>query len=100
MGLGIKTSIALEKAKILVKQIKTLGFSQAGLPPELDVSMIVKGMRWALWQKLQKERISLGLESQRGSLGFWEGTETQYIPTEQQLLAVYVALSERNNISW
>lgn len=36
----------------MVKQInKALGISQAGLPSELDVSVIMEGMEWALWQK-------------------------------------------------
>lgn len=35
------------KAKVLVKQTKSLGISQAGLPLELDASVTLKGIGWA-----------------------------------------------------
>lgn len=49
-----------------MKQIRALGISQVGLPFELDVSVTLEGMGWALGQRQQKERVPLGLWSQ-----FW-----------------------------
>lgn len=49
-----------------MKQIKSLGISQVGLPFELDVSVTLEGMSWALGQRQQKERVPLGLWPQ-----FW-----------------------------
>ena len=63
---------AFGKAKILVKQIKALGISQAGLPFELDVSVTLEGMGQA-WSQRQ---VLLGFWSQ-----LWKGAETQHIPT-------------------
>ena len=80
MSLEIKISTTFEKAKILVKQIKALGFSQAGLPLELNASMSLEGMSWALWQRQQKERIPLGFWSHRVPLGFWKGQKTNISP--------------------
>lgn len=44
VGLGKREQTAFEKAKILVKQVIVLGISQAGLPFELDVSVILEYM--------------------------------------------------------
>lgn len=41
---GSEQQTAFEKAKILVKQVIVLGISQAGLPFELDVSVILEYM--------------------------------------------------------
>ena len=41
-----------EKAKILVKQIKALGVSQAF---DLDVSVTLEGVGWALWHTTEGE---------------------------------------------
>ena len=59
---------SFEQAKILEKQIKALGISQARLPFEIDVFVTPKGMECALRQRQQKERISLGFWSQ-----LWKG---------------------------
>ena len=48
MGLGIEQQATFEKTKILVKRIKALGISQAGLPLELHVSVILGDMGQAL----------------------------------------------------
>lgn len=42
-----------------MKQIKALGTSQAGLPFELDVSVIPEVVGLTLWQRQQKERLPL-----------------------------------------
>lgn len=57
---GLEKQAAFEKAKILVKQIKALGFFQAGLSFELDESFTPEGMGWALWQRQLKQRVTLG----------------------------------------
>ena len=44
-----------EKAEILVKQIKALGVSQARLPFDLDVSVTLEGVGWALWHTTEGE---------------------------------------------
>lgn len=46
MGWGSEQQATFEKAKLLVKQIKALGASQARLPFELDGSVTLKGMGW------------------------------------------------------
>lgn len=58
---GSEQQISFEKTKILVKQMKALGITQAGLPFELAVSVTLDGMGWAL------------AETTRGRvpLGFW-----------------------------
>lgn len=71
MGLGnqskSKHSSGGKKKKIVVKQIKALGISQAGLPFELDVSVILEGMGWALGRgKKEKYRIPLGFGPSSG----------------------------------
>ena len=67
---GSEQQAAFEKAKILVKQIKALGISKAGLQFELNVPMTPEGIGGALWQKQQKESESLGFWSQ-----LWKGAE-------------------------
>ena len=55
--LGITEAVLLEQQiilplrwqKILVKQIKALGTSQAGLPFELDAPITPEALSWALW---------------------------------------------------
>ena len=69
---------------MLVKQIKALSTSQSGVPLELDVSVTLEGMCWALGQTQPKERVPLR-PPERSQL--WKGAETQYIPIEQNLLA-------------
>ena len=44
MGHGSEQQATFEKAKVLMKQIKALGISQAGLPFDLDVSVILEGV--------------------------------------------------------
>lgn len=67
--------------------MKVPDISQAALPFELDVSVTLGGMGWALWQRQQEERVPLGFWSQ-----LWKGAETPYNLIRQQLLAVYSAL--------
>ena len=43
-GWGSEQQATFEKAKVLMKQIKALGISQAGLPFDLDVSVILEGV--------------------------------------------------------
>ena len=57
---GSEQQAAFEKVNIQLKQIKVVGVSQAGLPFELDVSVILEGMGLAPWQRQQKERIPIG----------------------------------------
>ena len=83
MRLGQQASFV--KAKILVKQIKALGISQERPPFKLNVIVTSEGMDWALRQRQQKERL-------------WKGAETRYIPTEQQLLAVYTMLLQAEHL--
>lgn len=59
---------AFEQAKILEKQIKALGIPQVRLPLEIDVFVTPRDMECALWQRQQKERVSLGFWSQ-----LWKG---------------------------
>lgn len=66
-----------EKTKILAKQIKALHIFQGGLPCESDVSVTLKDMGQALWQRQQKERVPLGFWSQ-----LWKEVETRYTHTE------------------
>lgn len=42
---GSEHQVTFEKAKILVKQIKALGLSQAGLPFELDMAATLESKR-------------------------------------------------------
>ena len=72
---GLEQQAAFQMAKILVKQIKVLGISQAGLPFELDVSVTPEDLGWALWERQQKE-------STPRIFGPWKGAETQYTPAE------------------
>ena len=62
-----------EKTKILVKQIKALGISDAELPFELDVSATPEALGWVLQQTQQNEKVSLGFWPQ-----LWKWAETQY----------------------
>lgn len=66
--------------------MKALGISQAGRPFELNVSMILEDMGWALWQRPQKEREPFEFWPQ-----LWKGAETWYIPVEQLFLSTYIA---------
>lgn len=66
--------------------MKALGISQAGRPFELNVSMILEDMGWALWQRPQKEREPFEFWPQ-----LWKGAETSYIPVEQLFLSTYIA---------
>ena len=61
---GSQHQAAFEKAKILVKQIKALAISPAGLPFELRESMTLEVRYWALWQRQEKERVPRGFWSQ------------------------------------
>lgn len=47
-GLGIKAANIFERTKVLVKQIKALGVSQAGLPFMLDVPVTPESMSQTL----------------------------------------------------
>ena len=51
MELGIRIASTFEKVKVLGRQIKALGISQAGLPFELDVSVTLEDVDWPLWQR-------------------------------------------------
>lgn len=78
---------AFEKAKLLMKQVKALGISQAWLPFELDVPVTPEGMGWTLWQR-QQETVSPGFWCQ-----LWKGAEAYYKLPERSnsSLAVYTA---------
>ena len=71
---GSEQLVTSEKMKILVKQIKSLGISWAGLPSELAMYVTLKGMTWALWLRQKKKRPSRTWVSAPG------GTETCYTP--------------------
>lgn len=55
---GSEQQATFAKAKILVKQIKALDISHAGLPFDLDVSVTPEDRAWARWQRQQKGRIT------------------------------------------
>ena len=82
-----------EKTKILVKQTKALGISDAELPFELDVSAALEALGWVLQQTQQNEKVSLEFWPQ-----LWKWAETQYThPTpnthiQQQLLIMYTVI--------
>lgn len=55
-GIRAKGKNSSEGKKILVKQIKAVGFSQIGLAFELHVSVILKGMGWASGRGKKEEK--------------------------------------------
>lgn len=59
---GSEQQAAFEKAKILVKQVMVLGLSPAGLLSELDASVTLEYVNWAL--ALERERVLLVFWSQ------------------------------------
>lgn len=70
---GNHQQATFEMAKILVKQIKALGVSQAGLTSEMCETLESMGL--ALWQRQQKRRVPLGFWSQ-----LWKGEEPKVFP--------------------
>lgn len=80
VGLGIRAEATIQKVKVLMKQIKALGIYHAVLPFELDVSVTLKDVSCALWQRQQKGKVPLGFWSKP-----WNGSETKYTPIEWSL---------------
>lgn len=69
--------LSLIRSFATLKQIKTLGISQMGLPFKLDVSVTLEGIDWALWQR-QQEKVPPGFGCQ-----LWKGTETPHNPRNE-----------------
>lgn len=74
-----------EEAKVPVR-VKVLDMSQEGLPFELDVSISGRCGSGTVAGKT-KGRALLGF-----SFHLWEGTQIQYMPIEEKLLAVCTIL--------
>ena len=90
---GSEQLVTSEKMKILVKQIKSLGISWAGLPSELAMYVTLKGMTWALWLRQKKKRPSRTWVSAPG------GNRNMLHPRKQQR-PVYTAYLYLEQQQW